>query len=164
MNWKHLGDRISWDGFRFYSPITYPEYQWWKENEGRVRILSAIYSFNNAPQSTKKPFLSLYPSWLPTFISVTLIWNTSDVKHLLTFMSCERSGWMRGHYTHCQLPWPNTSRGKTTPSMEGQREWAPSSHQPWQSARISPWSNPTDPSIFTWQLLETTSFPELSPG
>lgn len=70
-------------------------------------------------------FLSLYPSWLPVSISVTLIWNTSDIKHLLTFMSCEQRGWMGGHYIQCQSPWQNPSRGKTTPNIEGLWEWAP---------------------------------------
>lgn len=61
--------------------------------------------FNTAKEWKK--ILSRCPSLLPVSISMTLVWNTSDVKHLLTFMSCERSGWMGDHYIQCQSPWPN---------------------------------------------------------
>lgn len=61
-------------------------------------------------------------------ISTTLAWNTSDVKHLLTFMSWERSGWMEEHYVQ---RWPESPvEERPLPVPRGSSERAPWSLQP----------------------------------
>lgn len=79
----------------------------------------------------KKKLISLrvpLPRCLSLLISTTLIWNTSDIKHLLTFMSCERRGSMVEPYAQRRMNWQSLQwrRGRYHWVQTGSRaEWAP---------------------------------------
>lgn len=67
------------------------------------------------------------PRCLSLLISTTLIWNTSDIKHLLTFMSCERRGSMGEPYAQRWMNWQSLQwrRDRSHWGQTGRGEWAP---------------------------------------
>lgn len=84
-------------------------------------------------------------------ISAPLTRNTSDVKHLLTFMPCEGRGWMGEHCARCGTAWQDPQRRKDPSRPEWGSPFSPSSLQPFIPAAREdpPGSKPTDSS---WQL------------
>lgn len=130
------------------------------------RCQKSIQKLNSAAQQfqscgLQRVWAAAPPRCLSLAISTTCAWNTSDVKHLLTFMSCERSGWMGEHYIQCQSAWPKPQKRKDH-SQSGEAAAGVSEPPPRTSGSLrgSPLIITSHYLLYSGQLCETAIFPQ----